>query len=173
MEGIGHGIALYLVGVWEHIPPIKILNLPLTCLICFHVNLIMQTVKVLTNDENGAEEYENAARLTINSLIGRVNCEECHVSQIVDAIQIKYTLNEQRNEDDNVSPSARKEQPNIEYRLIFDLIFEESDQAIFLIFTVDSLNINRNHHVEQKQGQEHEELLQHIIIHGKSEVLSI
>ena len=93
VERIGHGVALHLVRIGEHVPPVEILNL--LGIICSHVNLIMQTVEVLANDEYCAEENEHLARSTIYSFISCVYGKESHVSQIVYAVQIQDTLNEE------------------------------------------------------------------------------
>lgn len=69
--------------------------------------------------------------------------------------------------------SASKEDPNPKHSLSHDLCSEEADQSILSGRFVDSLQIATEHHVEQKQGDEHEKLFKSTVHHGPSEVLAV
>lgn len=68
---------------------------------------------------------------------------------------------------------ASEEDPNPFYTPGMDFCSEKSNQSIFNIRVVNSLDVATDHHVEEKKSNEHYELLNYTVPHFKSEILSI
>ena len=84
MERISHWLSFNFVVEWEHIPPVKIVNGIFAILL--HIYLVMQTEKVLAQNEKRAKQNQDTASFTIYMFVCSVNDKEAHVAQVVNTV---------------------------------------------------------------------------------------